>query len=330
MNIEKLPSGKYRARMMKDGKNFRILYDYKPTKKEAENDLFNLYQDQADKRNGKMTFREAAEKYVDMKKNVLSPSTIRGYVVVTRNLSPWFLDLPIDYITQVEINRQINEIALNHTPKTVRNNHGLISSVIKTFRPDMHLYTKMPQKIKSEPYIPSDDEVKMVLKELENTVVYVGVCLGAMGLRRGEILALTVDDLEGDVLHINKSLAYDVEGKLVEKSTKTTESTRDIIIPKELADKIREQGYVFKGHHQLMTKKLHDVQKKLGIPAFPLHNMRHYFASKMLTITDSKTVQALGGWKTDSVMKTVYAHSMKEEQEKAKRAAVEIMSKSIF
>ena len=50
----------------------------------------------------------------------------------------------------------------------------------------------------------------------------------------------------------------------------------------------------------------------------------------MFTITDAKTVQALGGWKTDAVMKTVYAHSLKDEQEKAKRAAVTRLSESIF
>ena len=75
---------------------------------------------------------------------------------------------------------------------------------------------------------------------------------------------------------------------------------------------------------------MHDVQKQLGMPFFPMHKLRHYFASKMLTLTDSQTVQALGGWKTDSVMKTVYAHSMKAEQEKAKRIAVDQFSKAIF
>ena len=330
MKIDKLPSGKYRARMMKDGKSYHILYDTKPSKKDAESDLHKLITEKAGKKNGKLTFQEAADKYIEMKKNVLSPSTIRAYDVMKRNLSEWFLELKIDEINQIHINRQINEIALDHTPKTVRNNHGFISAILGTFRPEFKIYTTLPQKRKIEPYIPTDDEVQRILEELKGTDVYVGVCLACMGLRREEILPLTVDDLEGDILHINKAWVYDIDGNLVEKTTKTTDSTRDIIIPMELANKIREQGYVFKGHHQLMTKKLHAVQKKLGIQSFPLHKLRHYFASKMLTITDAKTVQALGGWKSDYVMKTVYAHSMKEEQEKAKRAAVLTMSKSIF
>ena len=141
---------------------------------------------------------------------------------------------------------------------------------------------------------------------------------------------LTPEDVEGNVVHITKAIAMGPDRKPVIKSTKTTESTRDIIIPQEVADQIRAQGFVYRGHHQYATKKMRDIEKQLGIPHFPLHKLRHYFATKMLTLTDSQTVQALGGWKTDSVMKTVYAHSMKAEQEKAKRLAVDQFSKSIF
>ncbi len=44
----------------------------------------------------------------------------------------------------------------------------------------------------------------------------------------------------------------------------------------------------------------------------------------------SVTVQFMGGRKTDNVLKTVYAHSMKAEQEKAMRAAVEHLNKAIL
>ena len=149
-------------------------------------------------------------------------------------------------------------------------------------------------------------------------------------MRRGEICALTLEDIEGDVVHINKAVAQNEQNEFVLKSTKTTESERDIMIPMEIADMIRQQGYVYKGYPNSIICKLTKIQNKLGMQHFSLHKLRHYFASKMLTITDTKTVQALGGWKTDNVMKTVYAHSMKEEQEKAKRAAVEKLSGSIF
>jgi integrase len=64
-----------------------------------------------------------------------------------------------------------------------------------------------------------------------------------------------------------------------------------------------------------------DIQKKLGIPHFSLHKMRHFFASYMhqLGMSD-KQIQEAGGWKTDGIMKTVYQHAMNMDEAKKKMA----------
>ena len=330
MTIEKLPSGSYRATMMKNGKRYRITYDEKPSKKQAEQDLYEMMNKSFDSVNGSLTFEQAACKYVESKRNVLSPSTIRDYTRYSSRMPEWFVGIKIDEITQIELNKLVNELSVDRAPKTVYNYHGFVSAVLGTFRPSFKIYTTLPQKRKNEPYIPSDDEVKMLLSELEGTEFYIPFILGCYGMRRGEICALTIDDIEGDILHITKSLAQNDKLEWVLKSTKTTESERDIIIPMDIADRIREQGYVYNGHPNSINKHITALEDKLGIEHFPLHKLRHYFASKMLTITDPKTVQALGGWKTDTVMKNIYAHSIKEEQERAKREAVSRLSNSIF
>lgn len=330
MTLEQLPSGKYRARIMKDGKVYRITYDTKPTKRKAEADLYDLISQQGKDPKNNMTFKEASEKYIDAKKNVLSPSTIRDYSKYCNRLPQWFPSLQIDSIGQIEINKAINELSVARSPKTVRNYHGFISAVIGTFRPQLKICTTLPQKRKIEPYIPSDEDIRRILSALEGTEYYIPVVLACYGMRRGEICALTTDDIEGDIVHITKAVAQNGKNEFVIKSTKTTESEREIMIPWEIADAIRNKGYVYKGHPNSILRKITKVQDNLGIPHFSLHKLRHYFASKMLTITDAKTVQALGGWKTDAVMKSVYAHSMKEEKEKAKRKAVEKLSDSIF
>ena len=78
MYIEQLASGKYRATMMKNGKRYRITYDTKPTKRQAEADLYDLISKEPTSPHHGLTFKEAAEKYVDMKSNVLSPNTVRA------------------------------------------------------------------------------------------------------------------------------------------------------------------------------------------------------------------------------------------------------------
>lgn len=331
MTIEKISKTSYRVKAMKNRKMYSIIFDHRPTKKEAEEALANKMIVDGIRPNGDLTFTQAAEMYVTMKKNVLSPNVVREYSLMPGRCSRWFAEMRIDDIDQVAINKQVNEWSSDKAPKTVANYHGFISAILGTFRPQMKIYTTLPQKRKIEPFIPSDDDVKRILEALVGTEYYVAVALGCYGLRRGEICALSADDVDPDgTVHIRQALAIDKDRNKVMKSTKTTDSERDIYIPQKLAEIIIKQGYVYKYKPGGINEKLHEVQDKLGIERFNLHKLRHYFASKMLTITDPKTVQALGGWKTDAVMKTVYAHSMKEEQEKAKRLAADTLGKSIL
>lgn len=330
MNIEKLASGSYRVRKMVNGKWYRITYETKPTQRQAEADLRELIMQDADAPGKGLAFEKAAKRYIDSKKNVLSPSTIRNYGMMLRNLPEWFISVELSDISQETLNRLVNELTLDKSPKTVRNYHGFVSVIIGTYRPQFKINTTLPQRKKIEPYIPTDAEVKSILDALKGSEFYIPIVLACYGMRRGEILALTADDVDGDVIHITKALSLNDKTEYVIKSTKTTESERDIIVPQDIADHIKAQGYAYNGYPNSINRHLLTVEAKLGIQPFPLHKLRHYFVSKMLTITDSKTVQALGGWKTDAVMKSVYAHSMKEEQEKAKRAAVDAFKDSIF
>lgn len=101
--------------------------------------------------------------------------------------------------------------------------------------------------------------------------------------------------------------------------------------PRELADKIKNQGYVYRGHPGNITKHLERVEDKLGIPRFPLHKLRHYFASQMSALgIPEADILKMGGWETDHVMKSVYRHSMMEKEEKAKREAAEKLRKTLF
>jgi integrase len=61
---------------------------------------------------------------------------------------------------------------------------------------------------------------------------------------------------------------------------------------------------------------------KLGIPFFSLHKLRHFFASYSHELGYSDAViQAIGGWETDHVMKSVYRHAMNKDQAKKNIAA---------
>lgn len=330
MKIEKLPSGSYRVRKMYKGKTYSVVFEYKPTQKEALQAI-SAELDKVKTKYDRLTFRGAAGEYVDMKRNVLSPKTIKEYVGMAERLPEWFNSLPLADITQVDINRVVNELSKDKSPKTVRNCHGLISAILGTFRPELKICTKLPQKVKSDPYTPSQDDVRKILEASKGTMFEIPITLACYGMRRSEICALTLDDIEGDVVHITKAMVQNENREWVIKSTKTTESTRDIIISKELADKIREQGYAYNGYPNSITMYLTKIEKRLGLQHFTIHKLRHYFASQMsaLGVPDAD-IMKLGGWQSDHVMKSIYRHSMIEKEEKAKREAANKLNKVLF
>ena len=152
MKIEKLPSGSYRMRKMYKGKMYTVVTDYKPTQKEA----IQLMADELDKiqeKHRQMTFKIAAEKYIETKKNVLSPTTIRGYKSAMRTISDRFMDENVHDMTAIDVQSEVNCLAKEHSPKTVRNYHGFISAVLGTFCPNLKLGT-VPSKGKERTVYP--------------------------------------------------------------------------------------------------------------------------------------------------------------------------------
>ncbi len=315
MTIEKLPSGNYRISEMKDGKRVRMTLDHKPTKAEALKLMFDKHESFSDT----TTFERAADRYIQSKENVLSPSTIRGYRAVLRNMDESFRRTALEKIDLPLLQRMINECAANHTPKTVRNVNGFVMSVMNYYGADIRS-PRLPQKEKKNAYIPTEDDVKRILNDVKGTKYEVAFILGTLGLRRSEICALTADDLNGNVLTINKALVQDSNNNWIVKQTKTTDSTRTIIVPDHVADLIRQNGVCEYGPHAIY-QALQRSQRRLGIPQFPFHKLRHFFASYMHNLGYSdKQIQEFGGWKTDAVMKTVYQHAMEMDKIKASMA----------
>lgn len=330
MKIEKLPSGSYRVRKMYKGKMYTVIFEGKPTQKQAMLEMAKKLES-AQGNHQSMTFKVAAEKYIEAKRNVLSPSTIRGYNGILKQISESFLDESIYDITAMDVQKEINRYSKDHSPKSVYNLHGFISAILGMFCPNLKLNTTLPQKLKNEPYIPSDEDVKKILDYSKGTQFEIPLILACYGMRRSEICALASDDIDGDVVHINKAMVQDENKKWVIKTTKTTTSTREIIIPTKIAERIREQGYVYDGHPGKISDYLYRTQKKLGIESFSIHKLRHYFASKMSSLgIPEADIMRMGGWETDHVMKSVYRHSMMDKEESAKRDAAEKLRNTLF
>lgn len=331
MKIEQLPSGSYRIRKMCNGTTYTVITDYKPTQKEALQ-LVAAELDKVKLKKTYKTFEDFAKEYMELKSNVLSPATIRGYNVILRNLPVSFTKARISDIDNTIIQRMVNTYSKTHAPKTVKNAVGFVSAVMSMYNSKFSLDVTLPQKIKKEVYVPTDEDVKRIFQYAKGTIYEAAIMLAAMGLRRSEICALTIDDLDGNYLTINKALVPDANNKFVIKTTKTTESTRTLYIPDDIVAVIRENGCIYKGTPNNILWFLYKAQKELGIPKFSLHKLRHYFATKLsyLPGINDEDILKLGGWKTTFVLKEVYSHSQIERNKKVQQDIANTFSYDLF
>ena len=316
INIEKLPSGSYRIRKQINGKNIQIVFDHKPSQAEIIKSLSS----KSDIAPVKGTFYACAKSYIASRNNSISPSTICGYESILRSIPKSFKNKKISSIVQVDIQTLVNDYASDHTPKSVRNLHGFVSAVLRQFRPDMLIHTTLPQKEEKEGYIPSEKDIKRILDASKGSVYHIPIQLAIMGLRRSEICALTLDDIdvENNLLTINKAKVRDDRKPNKwndEKGPKTEYSNRSIYIPDSLVNEIMENGKVYDGYPGQILKNLHRYQDRLGLPRFRLHDMRHFFASYAHSqgVSDAD-IMATGGWKSDYTMKSIYRHEMNQKQ----------------
>lgn len=307
MNIRKLPSGNYQIRMMENGTTYTLTVDHKPSQREA----LQLISEIKPITQEKLTLESACEAFIETKKNILSGTTICSYRVLIRQIEPMFAKTQIKQITKAMLQTEINRYSVGHAPKTVKN-FGVFLTTVLSFYGNEIRHIQYPQADKIEQYIPTIEELRDILHELEDTRYYVPVFLGARNLRLSEVCALTLDDLSDDnILTIDKAYVR-VERGYSTKKTKTSSSTRQIAIPDKIADRIRQQGYVYNGKKpEMITRNLKRVQKKLGITPFTFHQLRHFYASytHYQGYVD-KAIQDDAGWATDKTMKRTYRQGM--------------------
>lgn len=315
MKLEKLPSGSYRAQKMYKGKRYRITFDHKPTEKELTIAFAEKMQDNPDLK-GK--FESFALEYIDDRKYVASPATIRTYNIKLKQLSKEFKSLNIYDIDNVKVQREINQFSKTHEPKTTKTLYGFINSVLTAYRPNLRLKITLPQHIHKEVYEPTSEDVKRILESVKGTKYSVPFQLGVMGCRRAEICALDLNDLTGNELRIHRSKVY-LDGKwLIKETPKTDASNRTLFLPDKLVNEIKENGCIFNGYPAALYKAIQSQQKKLGIPRFKFHALRSYFASYAHSMgIPEADILAIGGWQTSSVMKQIYRKSMDESKQKS-------------
>lgn len=271
-----------------------------------------------------MTLTEAIDRYIESNNAILSPSTIREYRQEQRNWLQGLMNTKLNRLTQEMIQRAINEEARKHAPKTVRNMHGLLSTMLREYHPEFRLNTKLPPKEKREIVIPEIETVIQIISAAKGTYLEVPVLLAVcLGLRRSEILGLKWDciDLKNKTIKIKKAIVLDENNSQIEKNPKSYAGNRGIDIPNILADALKKHpkdgDYVISITGCAMYKRFISLLKKNDIPLLRFHDLRHVNASVMLKLNiPNRYAAERMGHSTEDMLKSVYQHTLKTEKKK--------------
>ena len=324
--VEKLSSGSYRYKKMVNGQLIRKTFDHIPN--EVEISLLIAEQAQTVTADDGKTFAACCAEYIKIKENILSPGTLNSYESIVRNMSDGFKRLKLSQITQVTVQKEVNDYSATHSAKSTKNFNGFVKSVLRTFKPNIVIRTTLPPKDENKGILPSENDIRTLLDAVKDTEYSIIFQLGVLGLRRSEACALTLDDINGNVLTINKAKVKGRDNQwTIRNYTKTAESTRTIILPEPLVNEIRERGYIYKGSPDTLLKYLHRLQKRYGLPNFKLHSLRHYFASycHVKGIPDAY-VKEMGGWSpTSDIMEKVYQETMDNKTMKMQKKMGKIL-----
>ena len=271
-----------------------------------------------------ITVGEAIDKYIQQRSAVLSPSTVKEYKASRKRDLQELMDVKLDVLTQEQIQKAINRKCLTHSPKTVRNMHGLLTAAISAYRPDFAIKTDLPKKKRPSLYIPSDADVKRIMEFAKGTPMEIPILLAAFGpMRRSEICALDSDHINGNIVHVEYAMVQNEDKEWVIKVPKTFAGDRFIDFPDFVAEKLRgKKGQIVELNPMAVTHRFARMLKKLNIQHFRFHDLRHYSASiqHALGIPDAYIMQR-GGWEDDTVLKSVYRHAMDQEQSNMNKKA---------
>ena len=279
------------------------------------------------KRPTNLTLREAIDKYIENSDAVLSPTTIEGYKVIKQHAFQNIMDTKLRDITKELLQNAVNEESKRKrkrtdkqiSPKTVKNEYGLITAVLNAYYPSLDCTVRLPDR-------------PVVIKELLQPDVIFDAVKGT-SVELPVLLAMWLSFSMSEIRGIRKStsikdgyitirqVVVDVKNVPIEKSqAKTHTRIRKLRIPPYIQQLINatdpDEDFLVPMSGAAIYNKFSRILKKHGLPHMAFHDLRHINASVMalLRIPD-KYAQERGGWKSDHVMKKVYVQTFSENCE---------------
>ena len=319
MKAERLPSGNWRVRVylgQKNGKAVRKSVTGR-TRQEALRKAGEYVVPEYDE---DLTLEDACRSYLETRGPELSPATVRGYEGTLRR---WVEKDPIGAVKLEKIKTPVLQAWVSRMgakKKTKLNHLGFVEAVINYFIPSASFRVRVGDDMQEELYTPTFSEVNRVLSFCDPDTAK-AMMLGIFGLRRGEICALTQEDLqrgERCFVRITKDVVKGPDGVWVVKVPKTRKSVRWVEIPPKVMDLLPKDGPVISCSPDCITNRFARAVRRAGVPHFRLHDLRAFFATVSVSPmvgASEKSVQNIGGWATNNILKSHYERTISDLQD---------------
>jgi integrase len=306
----------------------------------------------ADPRAGKETVRSYGERW--LARQVISSGTVMAYRTVLNNhIYPALGATRLDAINRADIQTLVKSWESTAAPRTIEGRYSILAILMRAAVKDRVIPAspcvdiKLPKIEPRSALVPITTETVLALREAMPPRYRAFVTVGAgTGMRRGELLGLTLDRVSFDfaTIRVDRQLARTSRSDAVSLGPpKTESSTRTIPVAPVVLEAIRDHLAAF-GHHKsglifttesgspLTTSTLHaawqQAARQVGVSATP-HSLRHYFASVQIRAGQSiKVLQALLGHKSAVETWDTYGHLMGDEDDRSRSVIEDALGNS--
>lgn len=281
-----------------------------------------------DKEKQKTSLRLVADEWVrDVEKRVTF-NTMKGYNAAYKKIVTYWNDTPMEEITPQQVTSWLNTYS-DMAWKTIKNyllvfreiyDYAYVNYGVKV-NPALHI--KSPKGTgKREREFPSEDDIRIVNENIDRPFGLMMYMALYTGLRRGELCALTWNDIDFDskTIKVNKSIYWTDDHEPHVKLPKSSAGIREVPMMDSLADillplKKRPTQKVFgelKSYQ--IDKGIAEYRKETGL-GVTLHGLRHGFASILYKNNiDIKTAAYVMGHAQSSTTLEIYTHLMEQDR----------------
>lgn len=319
----KLKSGNYRCKAnftdelgISRSKSFTA-----ETKKEAEAQAaIFLMERKHDNKPENITLAQLADRFIENRSNLLSPSTVATYRKLRRIAFQDIINARIGLLTRELYQKAINSYSKGRTYKTVMCAHTFYKHILN--ENDIHIADKanLPQKDEKEISIPTTAELNEFLEFIKDSRIYNYVLFSVyLGLRRSETIALRWGDIDFSkkTIFVSRARVQDEYREWIVKKPKSFSGKRKLDAPQALLDALESfkgtpDDYVIEDKPDALESLYKRAIVKANFP-YNFHSLRHYYASIMLAEgVPNKYARERMGHKTDNMLDKVYQHTMTE------------------